>query len=74
MKLRWGDLYSGFKLSTEGEPEVVLKTADLKIVHYKTEDVERLVKQPISAMPEGILADLEPQQAADLLEFLASKK
>jgi hypothetical protein len=36
--------------------------------------VDRVVVQAISAMPEGLLADLEPQQAADLLEYLAGKK
>jgi len=34
--------------------------------------VERLAPQAKSLMPELLLQDLTPQQAADLLEFLVS--
>ena len=36
--------------------------------------VERLVPQKASLMPEQLLRDLTAEQAADLVEFLASLK
>ena len=63
----------GFIVS-KSETEVVIKDQSQKLTHVKTEEIEKMASQPISAMPEGVIADLEPQQAADLLEFLAARK
>jgi putative heme-binding domain-containing protein len=50
--------------------EVVLKDAQGKTVRIPAADVERLVPQARSLMPELLLRDLTPQQVADLLEYL----
>jgi putative heme-binding domain-containing protein len=68
-----GDLYSGL-LVTKTPTEVVIKDPQLKVNHIPAADVDRLVVQPVSSMPEGLLADLTAEQAADLLAFLATLK
>jgi putative heme-binding domain-containing protein len=73
LQTKAGDLYSGF-LITKTDQEVVIKDATLKVTHVPTSDVQKLSAQVISAMPEGLLSDLEAQQAADLLEFVSSLK
>jgi putative heme-binding domain-containing protein len=67
------DIYSGFLVS-KSDTEVVLKDMERKLIHLKTNEVDKMVMQPVSAMPEGIIAELQTQQAADLLEFLATRK
>ena len=37
-------------------------------------DVKDVTPQSLSIMPQGLLTNLEPQQAADLLEMLQSQK
>ena len=73
VRTRSGETYSGL-LAGKTDKEVILKDAQLKQYQIPSRDVERIVAQPISAMPDGLLADLDPQQAADLLEFVASLK
>ncbi|HSU68598.1 MAG TPA: c-type cytochrome, partial [Tepidisphaeraceae bacterium] len=68
-----GDTFSGF-LVRKTDAEVILKDPQLKEIRIPAADIERLAPQSISAMPEGLLNDLDSQQAADLLEFLASLK
>jgi putative heme-binding domain-containing protein len=51
---------------------VVLKDAQGKTVRVPSPEVERLVPQSRSLMPELLLRDLTSQQVADLLEFLAT--
>jgi hypothetical protein len=51
---------------------VVLKDAQGKTIKVPSAEVERLVPQSRSLMPELLLRDLTVQQVADLLEFLAS--
>ena len=68
-----GDTFSGFVLKKTAA-EIVLKDAQLKELHIATADIQKLAAQSVSAMPEGLLADLDAQQAADLLEFLSSLK
>ena len=67
------ETYTGFLVS-KSDMEVVLKDAERKLIHLKADEVDKMVMQPVSAMPEGIIAELQPQQAADLLEFLATRK
>ena len=50
--------------------EVVLKDAQGKTVRVPGGEVERLVPQARSLMPELLLRDLTAQQVADLLEYL----
>jgi putative heme-binding domain-containing protein len=70
VRTKSGDTYSGILIS-KSEKEVVLKGPDLKLTHVPATDVDRIAMQAISSMPEGLLADLEAQQAADLMEFVA---
>ncbi len=51
---------------------VVLKDAQGKTIEVASAEIDRLVPQPRSLMPELLLRDLTAQQVADLLEFLAS--
>lgn len=51
---------------------VVLKDAQGKTFKVRSDDVERIVHQSRSLMPDLLLRDLTAQQVADLLEFLAS--
>lgn len=50
----------------------MLKDAQGKTIKVPSADIDRLVPQPRSLMPELLLRDLTTQQVADLLEFLAS--
>jgi putative heme-binding domain-containing protein len=52
--------------------EVVLRDAQDKETRLATADIEQIQPQPQSLMPEGLLRDLTPQQAADLVEYLHS--
>ncbi|MEW4568182.1 PQQ-dependent sugar dehydrogenase [Tautonia sp. JC769] len=52
---------------------VVLKDAQGRTIRVEAAEVEALVAVPRSLMPEGLLAPLTPQQAADLLAFLAEQ-
>ena len=51
---------------------VVLKDAQGKTIKVASAEIDRLVPQSRSLMPELLLRDLTAQQVADLLEFLAS--
>ncbi|HEY2584541.1 MAG TPA: PQQ-dependent sugar dehydrogenase [Tepidisphaeraceae bacterium] len=73
IRTKSGDTFSGI-LVTKSDQGIVLKTPDLKQTRIAAADADRVVTQSISAMPEGLLSDLEPQQAADLLAFVASLK
>jgi putative heme-binding domain-containing protein len=68
-----GQDYSGILVEQTAE-RVVLRDAQKHDAAIPADDVARLVPQPVSAMPEGLLGSLTPQQAADLLEFLAAQK
>jgi uncharacterized repeat protein (TIGR03806 family) len=52
--------------------EVILKDAQRNTVRVPAEQVEQLVPQSRSLMPELLLRDLTPQQVADLLEYLTT--
>ena len=65
--------FMGFLVS-KSDTEIVLKDAERKLVTIKADDIDKMATQPISAMPEGIIAELEAQQAADLLEYLVTRK
>ncbi|MGE0608108.1 MAG: PQQ-dependent sugar dehydrogenase, partial [Pirellulales bacterium] len=61
-------------LIEKNDSEVRLKDAQNKESRIPAADVETLVPQPKSLMPELLLRDLTPQQAADLLAYLISLK
>lgn len=52
------------------DAEIVLKQADGKDVIVKADDVDELVTQRVSLMPDLQVKDLTAQQVADLLELL----
>jgi putative heme-binding domain-containing protein len=56
------------------EKEVVLRDAQNKDTVLAAKDVEELRPSPISLMPDGQLASMTAQDAADLLEYVASRK
>lgn len=61
-------------LVRRSENEVVLRDAQNKESVLVTKNIEELLPSPISLMPSGQLAGLTAQQAADLLEYLATRK
>lgn len=54
--------------------EVVLKDKDGKAIHIPAKQVELIVPQRKSIMPELLLRDMTARQVADLLAYLASLK
>jgi putative heme-binding domain-containing protein len=66
-----GKIHTGL-LAERNEREVVLRMAGDKEVRIPAGDVARIAPQRASLMPEQLLRDLTAEQAADLLEFLAS--
>jgi putative heme-binding domain-containing protein len=69
-----GEDYVGI-LVRRDDNEVVLKDAQQKKeIRLRAAEVKRLVPQTSSAMPDGLLGALMPQQAADLIEFLSEQK
>ena len=56
----------------KGVQYVALKDAQGKTIRVPRAEVESLVPQSRSLMPELLLRDLTAQQVADLLEFMAS--
>ena len=68
-----GQVHTGL-LAEKSATQVVLKMAGDKEVRIPAAKVAMLVPQTKSLMPEQLLRDLTAQQAADLLEYLASLK
>jgi putative heme-binding domain-containing protein len=68
-----GRIHSGL-LIEENNREVRLKNVRNEEIRVPAEKVEQLLPQQKSLMPELLLRDLTPQQAADLLAYLTSLK
>lgn len=66
-----GRVLTGLK-QTESGASFTLRTADGKTVSVRNADVEEQQKSRTSLMPEGVLADLTAQEAADLVAFIQS--
>jgi putative heme-binding domain-containing protein len=73
VRTKTGDVFSGL-LTSKTADQITLKDPQLKIIRISSADVEKLAPQTISSMPDGLLGDLTPQQAADLLAFLNNAK
>ena len=73
METAQGQVYSGLleKRTTE---EVILKEASGKQISVPADEIEQLVPQQKSLMPELLLRDLTASQVADLLAFLRTLK
>jgi putative heme-binding domain-containing protein len=68
-----GRIYTGL-LVEKNVDEVVLKDAQDKVRRIPTTNVEQLVPQRQSLMPDLLVRDMTAEQVADLLAFLASLK
>lgn len=68
-----GRLLTGLLVSKD-ENEVVLKDAQDKLHRIPSKQIEQLVPQRQSLMPDLLLRDMTAQQVADLLAYLSSLK
>ena len=68
-----GKSYLGVFAAKPGR-EYVLRDAQDHEIHIPAADVEQVIKQSRSLMPEQLLRDLTAEQAADLLAYLQSLK
>jgi putative heme-binding domain-containing protein len=66
-----GRVFQGL-LVEQTDAEVVLKTAEKKIVRLKRSEIEEMKRSDKSLMPDQVLSDLTAQEAADLFEYLRS--
>ena len=67
-----GQAHTGL-LIEKTDQAVVLKTAERQIVRIKAADIDQFKKSDKSLMPDRILSDLTPQEAADLVEYIRSQ-
>jgi uncharacterized repeat protein (TIGR03806 family) len=68
-----GRIESG-QLEKKTADEVILKSAENKLIRIKASDVELMVAQQKSLMPDLLLRDMTALQVADLTAFLSSLK
>lgn len=68
-----GRLITGLLISRDAHV-VVLKDAHNKAIRIPLQDIQQLVPQQQSLMPDLLLRDVTAQQAADLLAYLSSLK
>ena len=68
-----GRVLSGL-VEKEDDSQVQLRNAKNELVEVAREDVELLVRQHKSLMPDLLLKDMTAQEVADLLAFLSSLK
>jgi len=59
-------------LSQQNETEIVIKTAEKKLERLSRNSISEMQKSPKSLMPDRILSDLTPQEAADLFAYVHS--
>jgi putative heme-binding domain-containing protein len=68
-----GRTFTGLLVKRD-EKQLVLKDAENKEIVLAAGDVESVQPSRLSLMPDGQMEGLTPQAAADLLEYLASRK
>jgi putative heme-binding domain-containing protein len=68
-----GQVYAGF-LVEKNEKQVVLRDVKNQTIRVPIDEIEVLVQQQKSLMPELVLSQVTAQDAADLLAFLESLK
>ena len=66
-----GRVVSGFVVS-EGASFVSVRDSSGELRELKRSDIEQRRRQEMSAMPEGIAANLTPEGLADLVAYLRS--
>jgi uncharacterized repeat protein (TIGR03806 family) len=70
-----GQVYSGLRTAADDDQHVRLKIVrgnEVELVTIARADIEEQTTQPTSLMPERLLRDLTAQQAADLVDYLAT--
>ncbi|MEK6237476.1 MAG: c-type cytochrome, partial [Planctomycetales bacterium] len=73
LETKAGQVHSGL-LVEKTEARIVLRDARDKLIRVPASEVETLVPQRNSLMPELLFRDMTAQQLADLLEYLAGLK
>ncbi len=73
LETKSGQVHAGFLVERSGDG-VVLKDVKSQLIRVPTSEVEALVPQQKSLMPELILSEVTAQDAADLLAFLTTLK
>jgi putative heme-binding domain-containing protein len=68
-----GRLVTGLLIQRDTE-WIALRDAQNKELRFRAAEVEQLRPSRLSLMPDGQLSGLTPQAAADLLEYLATRK
>lgn len=68
-----GKVYAGF-IPSQTDEQISLKAIDGLVLNLPRSEVEEIVKQSVSLMPELVLKNVTAQDAADLLAYLASLK
>jgi putative heme-binding domain-containing protein len=73
LETKRGQTYQGLLVKRD-DKMIVLKDAQNKLIEVPASDMEVLLPQAKSLMPELLLRDLTAEQVADLLAYLASLK
>jgi putative heme-binding domain-containing protein len=73
LETKGGLVHSGMLVERNAR-EVVLKDPKNQPIRVPAGDIESLQPQSKSLMPEALLRELSAQEAADLLDYLASLK
>ena len=68
-----GRTFTGLLVERDGK-QVIVRDAQNKETALAAGDVEAVQPSRLSLMPDGLIAGLRPQEAADLLEYLASRR
>ena len=68
-----GRVFNGFVVSERADATII-KESDGSRREIKKADVEERLIKKVSAMPEGLVANLTPEQLADLVAYLQSLK
>jgi putative heme-binding domain-containing protein len=73
VKTHDGRSFTGMLVKRD-EKQVIVRDAENKETALDGANVEAVQPSRLSLMPDGLVSGLTPQEAADLLEFLASRK
>jgi putative heme-binding domain-containing protein len=73
LETKEGQVHAGFLVERDAD-HVALKDVKSQLIRVATCDIEALVPQPKSLMPELVLSEVTAQDAADLLAFLTTLK
>jgi putative heme-binding domain-containing protein len=66
-----GELVTGFVISENGR-QIWLRDSQGQTHKIARDDIEERGRQPISAMPSGLVGNLEPEDLANLIAYLRS--